>query len=109
MNTPQRRKAPASGTPLGRSSSPMSSFAIAFPEPVAEAIRAIATERGISVSAVVREMVDRGMHAPTLTVYDWEWSEAGRYAYARTPETAERWMKEGKKLTPVYVIEDKTK
>ena len=40
------------------------------------------------------------------TVYDWEYREPdGRWNYARTPERAERLLREGVKLTPVYVPE----
>lgn len=39
------------------------------------------------------------------TVYDWEYTDpkTGHWGYARTPERAEALMKQGIKLTPVYV------
>lgn len=41
---------------------------------------------------------------PKYSVYDWEYEGSnGKMEYARTPERAERLMKMGAKLTPVYV------
>jgi hypothetical protein len=60
-STPQRRRVPAMGTPMNRSATPMTHFDIGFPDEVAQTIRQMAIDSGLSVSAIVRELVKKGM------------------------------------------------